>query len=334
MAKLSRTLKYQDLRDKIDEETSITPIPSEPVSEKQTVTEPGKPSHANKPLHPHEEVRVKPNTLSNTGRNPLMDGVLDEVKQYNIEKGTRYSTDTQINILKQFEDGNFQKRNQHIMPMEEETESAGSTMQIPVSQSEEGIPAYLPNQRLTRMNPITLEEKEEPEVQPVPEKEPEADEDTIETPKIESHVAPVFNEDTAEMEEIDTASIIHEKFMPEIKADEQADTDKLTVTSPSAGSFISYSDEVKFMDEEEEEIDYSRPRKTKHKKTKIRSEKPIDTSDMPSAKIRMVASDVETVEHQPRSKGSVIVNTLLVVMILLLIAAIGFVIYLFKSMLG
>lgn len=336
MAKLSRTLKYQDLRDKIDEETSITPSKSEITAENNETKEQAEPTHANRPLHPHEEVRVRPNTITNTGRNPLMDDVLDEVKQYNIEKGTRYSTDTQINILKQFEDSNFEKRNQHIMPMEEDTELAGSTMQIPVTQNEDGISAYLPNQKLTRMNPITLDRHEE-EVKPAPAAEPEVSEDTIETPKIETTVAPVFDEDTSEFEEIDSTTLIRETTMPVINADDHADTDNITIMSaPSAGSFISYSDEVKFLDEDEEEIDYSRPRKAKlgRKKNKVRSEKPVDTTDMPSAKIRMVASDMETVEHQPRSKGSIIVNVLLVVMILLLIAAIIFVVTLFRSLAG
>ena len=42
------------------------------------------------------------------------DDLLDEVKQYNVENGYRYTDDTQINILKQLDGKETRRRNAHL----------------------------------------------------------------------------------------------------------------------------------------------------------------------------------------------------------------------------
>ena len=57
MTQLSRKQKYQELRDRLDEET--TAAQAQPVKlERLSRVDSG--SHANKPLYPHDTVRVSP----------------------------------------------------------------------------------------------------------------------------------------------------------------------------------------------------------------------------------------------------------------------------------
>lgn len=101
MAQLSRTKKYQEFRDKLDEET--TAAQSEPVKPRLSRVENHRLSHANKPLHSHEAGRASTNTKTDYQTSPVMDELLGEVKQYNIDNGTRITDDTQINILRQLD---------------------------------------------------------------------------------------------------------------------------------------------------------------------------------------------------------------------------------------
>ena len=62
------------------------------------------------------------------------------------------------------------RRNAHFIPMEDDEDELGSTMQMPKPTSEEvnGVATYMPNQKLTRINPVRVEKKE-PVKQPVEE---------------------------------------------------------------------------------------------------------------------------------------------------------------------
>jgi hypothetical protein len=97
MTQLSRKQKYQELRDRLDEET--TAAQAQPVK-LQRLSRVDSGSHANKPLYPHDTVRVSP-TVKEMPTSPVMEDLLGEVKQYNIDNGNRITDDTQINILKQ-----------------------------------------------------------------------------------------------------------------------------------------------------------------------------------------------------------------------------------------
>lgn len=127
MTQLSRKQKYQELRDRLDEET--TAAQAQPVK-LQRLSRVDSGSHANKPLYPHDTVRVSP-TVKEMPTSPVMEDLLGEVKQYNIDNGNRITDDTQINILKQLDStSETRKRNQHVIPMETDDEDLGSTMKI------------------------------------------------------------------------------------------------------------------------------------------------------------------------------------------------------------
>ena len=127
MTQLSRKQKYQELRDRLDEET--TAAQAQPVK-LQRLSRVDSGSHANKPLYPHDTVRVSP-TVKEMPTSPVMEDLLGEVKQYNIDNGNRITDDTQINILKQLDSSSeTRKRNQHVIPMETDDEDLGSTMKI------------------------------------------------------------------------------------------------------------------------------------------------------------------------------------------------------------
>ena len=114
MTQLSRKQKYQELRDRLDEET--TAAQAQPVK-LQRLSRVDSGSHANKPLYPHDTVRVSP-TVKEMPTSPVMEDLLGEVKQYNIDNGNRITDDTQINILKQLDTTETKKRNQHVIPMD------------------------------------------------------------------------------------------------------------------------------------------------------------------------------------------------------------------------
>ena len=130
MTQLSRKQKYQELRDRLDEET--TAAQAQPVK-LQRLSRVDSGSHANKPLYPHDTVRVSP-TVKEMPTSPVMEDLLGEVKQYNIDNGNRITDDTQINILKQLDttSSDTMKRNQDL----------GSTMKI-----------SKPRQTITRQEP-------------------------------------------------------------------------------------------------------------------------------------------------------------------------------------
>ena len=125
MNKLSRTKRYQDLRDSLDEETTLN-------QSKTMIREDADFSHANQPLHPHLEESVRPNVEFQSS--PVMDELLGEVKQYNIANGNRIENDTQINILRQLDAApSAPRKKAHIVEMEETPEYIGNTVKLPKS---------------------------------------------------------------------------------------------------------------------------------------------------------------------------------------------------------
>ncbi len=133
MAKLSRTQKYQELRDHLDEETTqaqATPVKAARLSRVQSSS--NSLPHAAKAYFPHEETAPKP-AEPDLPTSPVIDELLGEVKQYNIDNGNRYTDDTQINILKQLDqpETDKERRKAHVLPMEEPREDFGSTMKMP-----------------------------------------------------------------------------------------------------------------------------------------------------------------------------------------------------------
>ncbi|MDO4466043.1 MAG: hypothetical protein Q4C49_03425 [Bacillota bacterium] len=174
MAQLSRLKKNQELREKIDLETVIT-NPNEIPNSNQSINTS---SHAKKNVHPHKQSSAI--NQSATSTSPVIDDLLAEVKKYNMENGDRVSSDTQINILQSLdtkEESPKLRRNNHILPMDEEEERLGSTMKLPRTSLE----SLQPDNELFRFSKLTKINR----VSPVEEEAPQ--EDTKET-KLEEPV--------------------------------------------------------------------------------------------------------------------------------------------------
>ena len=138
MPKYSRMQRYQVLRDRLEEETTEAQQvqneqPYQRLSRVANKDSNGNLSHAN---NPHKEASNQ--TVSSTLPNsPVMDHLIDEVRQYNLDQGNSVWDDTQINILKQLDGTQSKHRNQHFVPLEQQQENLGSTMQLPVTKIKE-----------------------------------------------------------------------------------------------------------------------------------------------------------------------------------------------------
>ncbi|WP_419021445.1 hypothetical protein [Holdemanella sp.] len=248
MTQLSRKQKYQELRDRLDEET--TAAQAQPVK-LQRLSRVDSGSHANKPLYPHDTVRVSP-TVKEMPTSPVMEDLLGEVKQYNIDNGNRITDDTQINILKQLDttSSDTMKRNQHVIPMDTDDEDLGSTMKI-----------SKPRQTITRQEP-----KEEKIV--------------LTSQDVEDVKKPV---------------------------DDELDL-----------MYLSHTEE--------------QPKKDKKKKAKRKKEKRDELESMPSAKMRMKTSDFEKASsHKEKKSSEIVLNVVLAILILALVAIIGYLVWTFKN---
>lgn len=258
MTQLSRKQKYQELRDRLDEET--TAAQAQPVK-LQRLSRVDSGSHANKPLYPHDTVRVSP-TVKEMPTSPVMEDLLGEVKQYNIDNGNRITDDTQINILKQLDttSSDTMKRNQHVIPMDTDDEDLGSTMKI-----------SKPRQTITRQEP-----KEEKIV--------------LTSQDVEDVKNPVDDE-------LDLMYLSHDDF-----------------------------------DKTEEQPKEEQPKKDKKKKSKRKKEKRDELESMPSAKMRMKTSDFEKASsHKEKKSSEIVLNVVLAILILALVAIIGYLVWTFKN---
>lgn len=298
MAQLSRTKKYEELRNQLEEETTAAQAKTTPsrLSRMQA----NNLSHASQPVHRHEEIRVKP-MAQELPKSPVMDDLLDEVKQYNLNNGYRYTDDTQINILKQLDGDQTKKRNSHFIPMEEEDETLGSTMQMPTTKAEDvdGVATYMPNQKLTRINPVTTTPRIEPELIP----DEEEEEVVLQPERIV-----LSNSD--------------------IRADEmKEESDELSFFNTNQDEFD------RTLDNQSMRLSKKQPKKVKAKKKAKKETKEALSEDVPSAKMRMKAGDIENEPaKKSQKKSGTILNVILVILILLLLGSIGVTVYFLMQM--
>lgn len=314
--KLSRTKRYEDLRNRLDEETTAAQedkINQQTGFARLSRTQHKALAHANA-LNANASQPIKEMSKATNTKSPVLEDLLGEVKQYNIDQGNRITDDTQINILRQLDHkpSTSMHRNAHIMPMEEDT---GSTMKMNKPQLDEdvdGVATYMPNQKLTRMNPVQAA----PEVVvPVEEEKTSSFEeakvgmdDSVQNYMIE-------DTDTQPVESTYTNIVLNGD---DILADEKADTDHLSLFDANNASY----------QVEEEPEKETPPKRTKTKKTKkSKTRKNSDSQEMPSAKIRMSTRDIEDMENEPKSKSGMIINVILVVLVLLLIASLAATVY-------
>ncbi len=139
MPKLSRLQRYQVLRDRLDEETTESHQEQNKQSLQRLSRVANKDtnslSHASDPRRASTNENEPVQTISsNLVKSPVMDNLIDEVKQYNLDAGNTVWDDTQFNILKQLDGTQAKHRTQHFVPMEEnEDDDLGSTMQLPIT---------------------------------------------------------------------------------------------------------------------------------------------------------------------------------------------------------
>lgn len=301
--KLSRTKRYEDLRNRLDEET--TAAQEDKINQQTGFARLSRTQHKALAHANDLNVSTAPSRSSvqeaTNNNSPVMEDLLGEVKRYNIDQGNRITDDTQINILRQLDQKpSSMHRNTHIVPMEEE--EAGGTMKIQkpeIEQDVDGVATYMPNQKLTRINPIQTK----PEL--------------VEEPKVgmdDSVQSYVGQEDEDHSPEATYTNIV--LGSQDILADDTADTDHLSLfdtTNPSKHEEV--------LEQPKKE---AQPKRTKtHKAKKSKSKKVQDSQEMPSAKIRMSTRDLEEMENEPKSKSGMIINVILVVLVLLLIASLA-----------
>lgn len=293
--KLSRTKRYQELRNRLDEET--TAAQEDKINQQTGFARLSRTQH--KALSHASDHHAATSTFTYEDapkQSPVMEDLLGEVKQYNIEKGNRYTDDTQINILHQLDSrSGITRRNTHILPVDEE--ESGTTMRMSKPAMDvDGVATYMPNQKLTRINPVMTK----PETVSVPEVEQErAEEDSI----------------TLSHDENKSVFLGNNDFL----VDDTIDTDHLSLfdTKPSTHA------EVK--EAEQEPVQSKRVKKSS--KSKKSEKRKTVSQDMPSAKIRMSTRDIEDMEKEPKSRSGMIVNVILVVLVILLLASIAATLY-------
>lgn len=282
--KLSRTKKYQELRNRLDEETTAAQedkINQHSGFARLSRSQSRSLSHANS-----THIQDKKGSHHDSANSAVMQDLLGEVKRYNIDQGNRVTDDTQINILASLDATSSHRtaRNSHFVEMEGPVEQDDTIEEKRIVTQDEvdGVVTYMPNQKLTRINPIRPVKNEKPQDNTLDEQiEP------IQEPAPKSTV--VLGSD-------------------DIVVDDRVDTDHLSMF-----------DTAKTTDFRTEETPVQ-PVSKKHKKRK-KASKP--SSEMPSAKIRMSTRDIDDMETQPKSKSSVIINVILIVLIILLIASLA-----------
>lgn len=293
--KLSRTKRYQELRNRLDEET--TAAQEDKINQQTGFARLSRTQH--KALSHASDHHAATSTFTYEDapkQSPVMEDLLGEVKQYNIEKGNRYTDDTQINILHQLDSrSGITRRNTHILPVDEE--ESGTTMRMSKPAMDvDGVATYMPNQKLTRINPVMTK----PETVSVPEVEQErAEEDSI----------------TLSHDENKSVFLGNNDFL----VDDTIDTDHLSLfdTKPSTQAEVKEAEQEPVQSKRVKKS--SKPKKSEKRKTV--------SQDMPSAKIRMSTRDIEDMEKEPKSRSGMIVNVILVVLVILLLASIAATLY-------
>lgn len=129
MEKLSRVKKFEDLRNSIDagHDEIQNNKPNDSYNrdlENINATLFKKMSLEDEKIHTPEREKItrinEPENPSNDFQNEYLDDFLNEVKQYNLTKGTRECEDTQIDILHQLQSNNRPSRSQYVEDIQEE----------------------------------------------------------------------------------------------------------------------------------------------------------------------------------------------------------------------
>lgn len=135
MEKLSRVKKYEDLRKSIDTESTV----SDSISDSMEIEQQGALKKFDSSILKKVDVnnsfdyvpeREKTNSeatqksvVDDTFTNEYLDDFIREVREYNIQKGTRESNDTQVDILAQLNSANRAKRTHYVERIQEDADN-------------------------------------------------------------------------------------------------------------------------------------------------------------------------------------------------------------------
>lgn len=249
MEKLSRVKKYEELRKNIDtgmEESQNNKADAydKGISEVNASLFKKMNREEEVPHTPEREkiTRIEPEHPVNDFQNEYLDDFLNEVKQYNLKKGTRECEDTQIDILHQLQSGNRPTRSHYVEDIQEEkAEPVPSIEDIVNTMSHEDIakevksllddtakqPLYEPVQETPVYSALPKEETQVKEAEKVqmPYHEPVKEEPLYREPIAPAHdfstlkqepAAPAAVEDTSSYEqEMKREKLLHQKLVEE-----------------------------------------------------------------------------------------------------------------------
>lgn len=132
MEKLSRVKKYEDLRKSIETDNPVDKKEEEALQSESTlrqfdssvfkkvdITEEAYQPEREKVIEEKEAAKPVTNEASSF-TNEYLDDFIQEVREYNIRKGTREYEDTQVDILAQLNAVNRAKRSQYVEPIPNE----------------------------------------------------------------------------------------------------------------------------------------------------------------------------------------------------------------------
>ena len=299
MAKLSRTQRYQELRDHLDEETTqaqAAPVKSPRLSRVQSSS--NSLPHAAKAYFPHEETEPRP-AEPDLPTSPVIDELLGEVKQYNIDNGNRFTDDTQINILKQLDrpESEDQRRKAHVLPMEEPQEDFGSTMKMPRTSTRESVLELSSVDEQPASAPVPVQEK-------------------LTERRIVLTAGDIRADEFEENDQLDVLTTGRQETLENTVRQEKLDAPKKkkkkkkSRPAPPASSANAAAS--------------SAPKPKKNRK---------DTGDMPSAKMRIKVDDYdEELPARKQKNSSRTLNIVLGLLIVALIVAIAFMVYFVRSL--
>ncbi len=322
MPKLSRVQRYQVLRDRLDEETTESQQEQNKqslqrlsrVANKDTNTL----SHASDPRRASTSENEPVQTISsNLVKSPVMDNLLDEVKQYNLDAGNTVWDDTQFNILKQLDGTQAKHRTQHFVPMEEnEEDDLGSTMQLPITKIK-AVDELAKSKKLEETKDTVSDEANGPTILPMsktplpfyPIEEEEVEEPKEEKEESEDKIV-LSQEDFVEEDDIEST---FERLVP-LEA----------YTRPEATQSV---DEKEIEETKKQPLIKKKVEKKKkeHKKPEIKKpEKPKETKAIVKKAAPVTKKAEVKVEKTKKEKpdSSRILNIVLVVLIILLFIAI------------
>ncbi|MEY8379634.1 hypothetical protein [Ileibacterium valens] len=325
MAKLSRTARFQELRDQLDQETTVAQTtPGEQIKLTRSNRIQNKALHAND-VQPSVNESPKPIQTST-----VMDELLGEVKQYNIDNGDRAAQDTQINILKTL-DTNSQsmnsRRNAHMETMEPNEDAGGTTMNV----MKQNVDALFGQE--SRTEPVTTR----------PARKTALDEKDLFNTDIlpMSTVAPareekeeIILEETPEEDDNEKTKAV-EINLTDLIVDEPVDHDQLEMFDLGADDF-----DRTIRQSQEQPAKYASRREMKkaRKKARVNEEKSMQTTEKMSDAYSSVTErihydDIDSYDEEPspKSKASKAGNIILSILIVLLIIAIAATLYMIYS---